>query len=365
MKFLLLAALFPCALFAQNANVKLLPLNDNTAAPYTGVYRWGQSGCVAGHHESYAQWLNRTGVWAVDFMPTEGWDKIVGEQWQLGTFGPWVDKDPAHRRYVLSVPLLPGSWDRSGPKQGPGREPVSLERGTKGEYNQYFEQLAKNLVRHNLTNTILRLGWEFNGGWYTWRVDNAEQAKHFAGYFREIVTTMRGVPGHDLKFCWNPNVMWTGYDMELAWPGDAYVDYVGVDIYDQSWVKNTYPIPADATDKERLERHKRAWNEAVNNDSWGLQYWVKFAKRHKKPLCLPEWGVFIREDKHGGGDNPFFIGEMHKFIHNPANNVAWHAYFDVHAGDGDHQLVPDPKGKPTQFPESAEKFRALFSLPAK
>ena len=359
-KILATALLLPLALLAQ----KQLPLNDNTAAPHIGVYRWGQAGCIAGKYDAYAAWLNRTGVWAEDFMPTERWNQITGEHWQLGTFGPWVAKDPSHRRYILSVPLLPGPWDRSGPKQGPGQEPVSHALGAKGEYNKYFEQLAQNLVKYNLTNTILRLGWEFNGGWYAWRVENAEQAKHFAEYFRQIVTTMRAVPGQDFKFCWNPNVMWMGWDINLAYPGNDYVDYIGLDIYDQSWIKNTYPLPAGIGEREILERQKRAWNDDLNNASWGLQFWVKFAQGKKKPLALPEWGVFNRHDKHSGGDNPFFIEEMFKFIHNPAHNVAWHAYFDVNAGDGDHQLVPEPN-RETRFPKSAAKFRELFALPEK
>jgi hypothetical protein len=366
MKTLRYALLCTTAILAANTlthAAKLLPLNDNTAAPYTAVYRWGQRGCIEGRYDAYAQWLNRKGVWAEDFMPNEGWDKIMGEEWQFGTWGPWVQKDPKHRRYILSVPLLPGPWDRSGPRQGPGQEPVSLKLGAEGKYNTYFETLAKNLVKYKLGNTILRLGWEFNGGWYTWRVDNAEEAKFFAEYFRQIVTTMRAVPGtQDLKFCWNPNVMWMGYDIELAYPGDEFVDDIGIDIYDQSWIKNTYPIPSCASESEIMSRQKRAWNEGLNNKNWGLQFWAKFAKRHKKPLSIPEWGVFIREDGHGGGDNPFFIEEMYKFIHNPDNNVIYHCYFDVHAGDGDHQLVPEPN-RTTQFPKSAEKFHELFVLP--
>ena len=371
MKHLLLAALLPLACLVQNAEAaKLLPLNDNTAAPYKGVYRWGQGGCIAGHYNTYATWVNRTGVWAVDFMPTEGWDKIRGEQWQLGTWGPWVAKDPAHRRFILSVPLLPGPWDGSGPRQGPDKNvPVSLELGAKGAYNEHFKILGENLVRYNLTNTILRLGWEFNGGWYTWRADSADKAPHFANYFKQIVTTMRAVPGGDFKFVWNPNIQsWWPYEPERAWPGDDYVDYIGLDIYDQSWIPNTYPLPEKASAKEILERQKRAWNDDLNNEKrYGLSYWPKFAKRHgNKPLCLPEWGSCLREDGHGGGDNPFFIEEMHAFIHTPANNVLFECYFDVTAGDGDHQLVPDPKGqRETKFPKSAAKYLELFALPLK
>ena len=51
-------------------------------------------------------------------------------------------------------------------------------------------------------------------------------------------------------------------------------------------------------------------------------------------MTLPEWGLWQREDGHGGGDNPFFIEKMHAFITDPANNIAYQGYFDVDTDDG-------------------------------
>ena len=74
------------------------------------------------------------------------------------------------RRLILSVPLLPGPWDLTGPKEGPrAKQPVSLKAGAHGDYNAHFKALAENLVRYGLGDSVVRLGWEFNGGWYAWR----------------------------------------------------------------------------------------------------------------------------------------------------------------------------------------------------
>jgi len=60
-------------------------------------------------------------------------------------------------------------------------------------------------------------------------------------------------------------------------------------------------------------------------------------------------------------DNPHFIEQMHAFIADPANNVAFHCYFDVEAPDGHHQLSPGEDGKhKTEFQKSAETFKELF-----
>ena len=310
----------------------LLPKTDNTAPPYLAVYRWGQGGCTKGYLELYAKWLNRKTIWAEDFMPTEGWDKIEGQDWQLGTWSWWVKQQPG-RRLVLSVPLLVGGWDGKGPQSGPeAGVPVSLEEGAKGAYNGHFRTLAEHLVAKGLGDTILRLGWEFNGGWYAWRAQSEEQAVAFAGYFRQIVTTMRSVPGtENLKFVWNPCMVWMNYSMDKAWPGDDYVDYVGLDIYDDSWAKDTYPIPAHASPDQIDALHKKVWNDVILHDNnHGLLLMQDFANRHgHKPLVIPEWGIDSRggTEDHGGLDNPYFIQQMYNFIYNPGNNVFFSLLF--------------------------------------
>lgn len=104
----------------------------------------------------------------------------------------------------------------------------------------------------------MRPGWEFNGGWYAWAAKG--NAKEFAEYWRQIVTTMRAVPGaKGLTFCWNPTLGDQDFPADEAWPGDKYVDYVGVDVYDECWNKDTYPWPATATTTEDRGPPSEGW----------------------------------------------------------------------------------------------------------
>ena len=154
------------------------------------------------------------------------------------------------------------------------------------------------------------------------------------------------------------------YDIEAAWPGDDRVDIIGLDVYDQSWVPNTYPIPKDATREERVARQDRAWKmKTANEKAFGLPWWPAFARRHgNKPLAICEWGVCHRDDGHGGEDDPLYIDRMADFILDPENNVMFHCYFDVGADDGNHQLIPDGKNK-ICFPESTAAFHKRFAKP--
>jgi len=335
-------------------------------APYLAVYRWAAANPRGGApaNAAYAKWLARPAVWAEDFTPIERWDgHIEGGDWQLGEWSKWK-RAVAGRRLILSVPLLPGPWDLSGPKAGKGAgKKVSLQAGARGEYNEHFRELARNLVRHDLGDSILRLGWEFNGGWYAWRAKEAPEA--YAAYWRQIVKTIRSVEGTQrVQFCWNPAQGYQQFPADRAWPGDPYVDIVGLDLYDEAWSQNTYPWPAGAKPEEIEARRRKVWKDVHLNGSYGLAFWRDFAAKHGKPFSIPEWGLNNRVDmaeQHGGLDNVYFIEQIHAFIADRANNVYFHCYFDVQAPDGHHQLSPGiDAAETTEFPKAARRFRELF-----
>jgi hypothetical protein len=325
------------------------------AGPKLGVYR-GDAPTGPGKVDVYGAWLGRKVDVAEAFEPGDTWDDVAGRSWQLGAWSAWVNAEPG-RQLVLTVPLLPGPWDGRGPSSGSGAgEPVSLERGAAGDYDEYFATLARRLVSYRLGNTVVRLGHEFNGGWYTWRASGKEAA--FAAYWRRVVTAMRSVPGHDLAFNWNPTLGNLGMQPDLAWPGDAYVDIVSLDVYDQSWAAGTYPIPAGASTEDIRRRQGIVWSQILDG-SYGLRYWRGFVEAHHKPLAFSEWGLVERSDGRGGGDNPDFITNMWRFINDPTIRVHHHVYFDYMARDGGHQLSPY-EGFTSPFTVSAATYRRLF-----
>jgi len=345
------------------ASIASLLSASPAAEPSLGTYHWpnGTKGV-----DAFATWLGRPTVWGLDFVGGESWDNVGWPTWWLEHWSKWTQAD-TNRRLILSIPILAGPVAGTGPTQGSKGlgESVSLEQGAQGAYNQHFHDLAENLVRAKLGNTILRPAWEFNGDWYTWRAKGKTQA--FIEYWRQIVTTMRSVPGAEgLKFCWNPTLGDQQFPAEQAWPGDEYVDFVGLDVYDETWNANTYPWPANATDAEIETRQRKAWDEWIMNSPRGLVFWRKFAQDHQKPFSFPEWGLVSADHQHGGKDNPYFIAQMHAFITDPANGIAFHCYFDINESDHRHQISPGVEGtgkkEGTEFPKSAAKFRELFSL---
>jgi hypothetical protein len=302
------------------------PLPTTGANVKLGVFR----GTSPSQVRSFESWLGRDVDYVEDFSTRATWSQIANPNYMIGQ---WRG---SRHRMVYSVALLP--QHQSG----------SIKVGATGEYDRYYRTLARNLVAGGQQDAILRLGWEFNLGSSHWSTADNQA---FISYWRHIVTAMRSVPGQKLKFDWNLNVGDTTHEAVKYYPGDAYVDYVGIDVYDVSWTPDTYPYASGCSASCRRERQELVW-QRLYNGQYGLAYWSQFAKAKHKPISLPEWGLWSRPDGHGGGDDPYFIEQMHAFIDNPQNAVAYQSYFDFNVHDGKHRL--------TTLQQAGKVFKRLF-----
>ena len=264
---------------------------------------------------------------ASDYVPpdtpgTDTWTQAWGPgdlSWML----PVWHSSPYH--LVLGVPMIESSAS--------GAPLATLAGGAAGDYDSYFAELARTLVSAGEGSAYLRLGWEFNvNSEYAWSVTNSStptDAANFAAFFRNIVTTMRGVAGAEFKFVWNPAPDSWGADIPVSdyWPGNAYVDYIGLDTYDSTYITSCgVPLDNTSTPAESQCAWERDILPGYGGAGQGLDYFAQFAKSHGIPLAIPEWGLDDAPDGHGLGDDPTY---MQNFITWMADNdVAWANYFD-------------------------------------
>jgi Glycosyl hydrolase family 26 len=317
----LLATLAACLLLAGSGPVvtadSQYPVIDNhgvgNASLNLGAYAGPAN--VAGV-TSFAAVTGAQVTYASDYLPSNtGWNGMDGQGGSLS----WLTSAWATSGYtlILGVPVIP--TDSSGTPVG------TLAGGAAGSYNAYYVTLAKTLVSAGLGGSYLRLGWEFDGTWYAWSVTNATQAANFAAYWRNIVTAMRSVPGAAFKFVWNPagiqNLSWS---VSSAYPGDSYIDFVGFDVYDQSWNSNCFFL-GDPNNSVTTAQSTCVFNDILSQPE-GLNWLVSFAQAHGKPVGIPEWGLAIRTDGHGLGDDPTFISNMRGWM--ASNNIAFGSYFN-------------------------------------
>jgi hypothetical protein len=300
---------------------------------YTGPGPRGVDGL-----RDWEEWSGISTHLGLDFAPSDSWDSISGPDWQLAA---WAGTG---RRLIYSVPLFPHSGG-------------SLADCAAGMYDGYWALLADHLVAHRLVDTIVRPGWEFNGDWYSWA--SAGRESDYAGCFRRLVDAMRAVPGQRFEFLWNP-ILGTKHSAgEPAYPGDAHVDYVGVDVYDTSWARDTYPFPVDASEERRAAARRAVWNTILAGE-WGLRDWARFASVRGKSLVVPEWGLSARTDGHGGGDNAYFVERMLGYLADPATRPAFAMYFEADVSlDGGGFNAHRISAVHATFPIAGKRFRQI------
>lgn len=316
------------ALAAVVATIVCVLLAMAPPSEATGARHW-KSGVFAGFgptaDEAFAAWRGAPVQTATDYLESADWREIEDPAWDIWAWRQAVGVQP-----VLSVPL----WANVG---------GSLAQAAAGAYNGHFAAMARRLVAGHLGSAIIRLGWEFNGTWYPWSVQDAAEAKLYAKAWRQIVGAIRGVHGEHFSFDWSMTVSSGGIDPALAYPGDAYVNSVGMDVYD---LDETAPG----------ESPSQRWNDIVNR-GYGLAWQARFAAAHRKPVSFPEWAVAseLLDPSWSGGDDPSFVQDMYNWF--AGHDTAFEDYFDADAGLNDYGLTTGNG----LFPDSAALYRSLYS----
>jgi hypothetical protein len=286
------------------------------AAAQLGVYEG--AGCDGAKQlEQFVKWFGKRPTRVLEFVDWKGME--MNATWSMRCW-----KKAGVRVMTYSVPMLPPEGS------------ATLAQGAEGKYDALFEQLANTLVAEGYGDAIIRIGWEFNGDWYSWAASKDPQS--WVAYWRRIVTTMRSVPGQQFKFDWCPATGSSRLKAEQVYPGDEYVDVIGLDVYNATWNKE-------------ITTPEQRWDERVNGPH-GVKWQANLATKHGKPMSFPEWGTGTRSDGHGAGDDPYFIEKMSEWI--ATHDVLYHNYWD-YAHPAYNAKLSDGK-----LPRSGAAFLRLF-----
>lgn len=278
-------------------------------------------------------WLsNDTPAVAVAFAAWRGRPLDVVDEWS--DRATWQDIDDPSWLYKewSGSPYTMAFGVAMLPENVPG---VSIQACASGTYNAYWREFGSVITSYGLGNSIIRLGWEFNGNWYIWQ---ASQPATWAKCWRQIVTSARSTaPG--LQWDWNVNrgVSSGLADPAQAYPGNAYVNMIGIDSYD-SW-------PSAVT--------AAGWQSQLTGPQ-GLNYWLAFAEAHGKQLSVPEWGN-VSSGSSAGRDDPAYVQDMRSFFAANAAHIAFEANFQGAAASTGGRY-----GVGTTVPNAAAAYKAGF-----
>lgn len=284
----------------------------------SGVYVPGSSPSEVG---AFAAWRGKDLDVVVDWAARSNWSDVTNPSW---LYDAW--KGTSYT-VAMGVAMIPEDGS------------ASIGACAQGAYAGHWREFGSNLQASGMAGrTVVRLGWEFNGDWYAW---SAYDPTAWAACWRAIVGEVRkAAPA--VRFDWSVNRgnSQALSDPRAAWPGDAYVDIVGIDSYDM------WPGVRSEAD----------W-EVHSSDDYGLGFWVDFARQHGKKVSVPEWGVYpgTAHAGHNGGDNPLYIEKMVQFFRSLGSDLAYEAYFNEPAS-----YIASSLHGPGQNPQAAAAYQELY-----
>jgi hypothetical protein len=244
--------------------------------------------------------------------PTANWDQWE-DPWILSTQGwdTWLTESSAHQ-IVMGMDLIPQS-------ESDNIYPLSWEQPcANGSYDRYATALAQNLVSSGAGNIVIRLGVEANGVWeddYVGR--SASEMNAWATCYDNEVAAMRAVPGANFLFVWNPNVCVDNLPLSEWYPGNSYVDIIGVDAYDI----DCWTLRSVSQEGWTPYFTDRAANPQGNNSFPSLANIEAFAAGNGKPMSFPEWGII-----GGWPDDANYVTDMGQMFNQ--DNFSFESYFD-------------------------------------
>lgn len=268
----------------------------------------------------------------------------------------WADSDASNQ--INMWPIQPGVGDLTG---WTGAMDIAIGAIFSGEswasaatgaYDSRWTQCLTNMSSWRAgRTTFIRFAHELNGTWYPWSVNGGNVAAFKTAWARFYALKQSIIPAAKLVF--NVNYESTGgYAWPNMWPGDQYVDVLGVDYYNRAAVVVT--SSADWTAKLNVSTSVGGTSEPR-----GLGAYRQWAQDHGKPLGLGEWAP----DSAGGGDNAAFVTGLL-------------TYCQSNAGPGSGQIVyeilfnqSDPNGPfqgnfgvwdQTKMPTAQTAYNAFF-----
>ncbi|WP_328780948.1 glycosyl hydrolase [Streptomyces canus] len=251
--------------------------------------------------------------------PVDAFAKTVGKKPNMvGSYSSWGDGFNAEgaQNVFGDGGLMYVSWEPFKP---------GLDKIADGSQDAYIKRYADS-VRKTDVPVAISFGHEMNGHWYPWGTKDATP-ETFVKAWRHIHDVFQEVGATNVIWVWSPNVINPVRSVKLKpyWPGDAYVDWVGVVGYWTQTGAHTFdtlygptrsqidgftdkPVLISETSSEPGERRRadvRGLLAGVKEDKDVIGFlWFNIPKRadwriQSSPLALAEFKRLIADDDFG------------------------------------------------------------------
>ncbi|MBM0226167.1 MULTISPECIES: glycoside hydrolase family 26 protein [Micromonospora] len=168
-----------------------------------------------------------TSGWASDTFDRTLFDQIKGRgMLPMLAWEPW-DYRPGEAAHRKGLPTR--EVDRLRNEQPRYR----LSHITRGDFDSYLRSWADGIKSLGYPVAI-RFGHEMNGYWYPWcETVNGNRPGDYVKAWRHIHDLFRAAGATNVTWVWSPNNRWDDSTPKLStlYPGDDYVDWVGISGY--------------------------------------------------------------------------------------------------------------------------------------
>jgi hypothetical protein len=142
-----------------------------------------------------------------------------------------------------AMPLV--TWEPWIAGNGVNQPAYTLARIAAGDFDPYISQWGAALAAWGKP-LMLRFAHEMNGDWYPWcEASNGNQPGDYVAAWRHVHSLVSAAGAANVNWVWAPNGGGS-VDPALLYPGDAYMDTVGLDAYNwgttQAW--SSWQLPA-------------------------------------------------------------------------------------------------------------------------
>lgn len=151
--------------------------------------------------------------------------------WGPAQFSGFHPEDLEYAYSLGAVPMVtwePWNWDDP---RGPNQPEYALRNIVAGNFDDYIRSWARGAKAFGRP-FYLRFAHEMNGYWYPWGAGvNGNRPQEYVAAWRRIHAIFAAEGAANVRWVWTPNIDDQAVPIEAFYPGDAYVDVVGMDGY--------------------------------------------------------------------------------------------------------------------------------------
>jgi len=263
--------------------------------------------------------------------------------WAVHQFDRGVFDRIAERGMFPLMSWEPWNYQESGPAQSHGEQPNYRLNGiTDGAFDDYIRGFADGIKTLGYQVGI-RFAHEMNGFWYPWcEQSNGNHPGDYVKAYRHVYDIFAQQGVKNVIWVWSPNVVYQGStSLHELYPGDKYVDWVGLSgYYGTGGMENyrTFNSIFDTTLKQlaAITTKPIVVTETGATDSAGRKAdWITqmFHQLPAKPQIIDViWFEAIKELDWRVAASPAASAAYRKGAQNARYQVTWSANSDARIG---------------------------------